>query len=816
MEAEKAMMFQLQTDVILRRLDFFVLVLLAFLGCTQAETENESCTSNSTLTTGIVAKLNEPTLNITESALGGSFFDGMQETTEGNRELNAVGLNFRSFEEWKKDKLDHDQKESSRLNYGQLTNISSKNNGTTDINSDLTIEGIQSQRYKKRESSLHHDGLSTTNDEIGEDMMIQLEMFTGKNEEQGKLYKGRYNYASIDCAATIVKTNNEAKGANSILVDNKDSYLLNECRSKNKHVVIELCEDILVDEVSIGNFEFYSSVFKDIKISVSDRFPAPQWMILGEFQAENIKKLQTFKIENPIIWAKFLKVEFLTHYGDQFYCPVSTVQVHGKTMIEQFKEENPDEEIATLESSMIEEELHSLSTADPLLEKNTSTFLEMKDQSEISSMFNFLPFPDTMNSLCFDANLTTTDVDCSTLKYLKLDQFLIEHENKRSDEQCLAEPEVGTLNRTNDQENITYQASQQYSITPKSQPQDSIYKNIVKRLSLLESNATLSLLYIEEQSKLLSSAFMDLEKQQSHKFQQILSQFNTTIRSQMEIYEKLSIDVYKSFSGLFEYQQQKFESTNLEIIEKIQEIEKSVTLYKHLTITCVVLIIVLIFYILLSKDLYLDEAYIADASFVPSPNLSPTTSPTVSRSTSVYNMKRKIPHFSEKGSANEQLGTHNQDSNTNIVPKLALKLREGNSQEYTSALNPIPTPSSSLVAVPTSTSVTPTSSSTSIVLRYRSSLLDTFSKSWSPSKKKHIQSQSRYSNRTLISTNDIQTPETSRSTSPIPVIERIGAKNTTVNNKVADQDRGIHSAFEDEDVNRTSEPGDFELVVDDQ
>ncbi|KAM9889470.1 hypothetical protein OXX79_012137, partial [Metschnikowia pulcherrima] len=79
------------------------------------------------------------------------------------------------------------------------------------------------------------------------------------SDEHGRVYKDKFNYASVDCAATIVKTNSDAKGASAILTEVKDSYLLNKCSTANKYVVIELCQDILVESVVMGNFELFSS-----------------------------------------------------------------------------------------------------------------------------------------------------------------------------------------------------------------------------------------------------------------------------------------------------------------------------------------------------------------------------------------------------------------------------------------------------------------------------------------------------------------------------------------------------------------------------
>ena len=44
-------------------------------------------------------------------------------------------------------------------------------------------------------------------------------------------------------------------------------------------------------------------------------------------------------IENPLIWARYLRVELLTHFGAEYYCPVSLLRVHGTTMMEEFNHE---------------------------------------------------------------------------------------------------------------------------------------------------------------------------------------------------------------------------------------------------------------------------------------------------------------------------------------------------------------------------------------------------------------------------------------------------------------------------------------------
>ncbi|CAG8512741.1 7049_t:CDS:2 [Ambispora gerdemannii] len=102
----------------------------------------------------------------------------------------------------------------------------------------------------------------------------------------------------------------------------------------------------------LANFEFFSSTFKEFRVSISNRYPSSPtsndnkndngWHLLGEFKAKNSREMQLFEVRDPVIWARYLRIDFLTHYGNQVYCPVSLLRVHGTTMIEEYKnrEEN--------------------------------------------------------------------------------------------------------------------------------------------------------------------------------------------------------------------------------------------------------------------------------------------------------------------------------------------------------------------------------------------------------------------------------------------------------------------------------------------
>ncbi|CAG8476750.1 11004_t:CDS:10 [Diversispora eburnea] len=104
--------------------------------------------------------------------------------------------------------------------------------------------------------------------------------------------KERFNFASFDCGASVLKANKEAKGTSAILSESKDTYVLNQC-SATKFVIVELCEDILIEYVAIANFEFFSSTLKDFRISISDWYPPKNgWTVLGQYKAKNLREIQ--------------------------------------------------------------------------------------------------------------------------------------------------------------------------------------------------------------------------------------------------------------------------------------------------------------------------------------------------------------------------------------------------------------------------------------------------------------------------------------------------------------------------------------------
>ncbi|KAI0840641.1 hypothetical protein F5Y06DRAFT_244819 [Hypoxylon sp. FL0890] len=285
----------------------------------------------------------DPTPSATE---GGSPVEDNELDADGN-DLSTGA--FMSFEEWKAMMLEksgqealeprHRKTKETHGDYpgedfdslGDEGEVSLDFDAYSDRISEITSATRPSQKEKDKEGQVekvsYDEGLAQSY----------------RSKDAGKTCKERFSYASFDAGATVKKASPGAKNPKAILVENKDSYMLLECAMKDKFVDIELSDDILVDTVVIANFEFFSSMIRHFRVSVSDRYPVKleKWKVLGTFEARNSRDIQPFLVENPQIWAKYLRLEILSHYGNEYYCPLSLMRVHGTRMLDSWKEADP-------------------------------------------------------------------------------------------------------------------------------------------------------------------------------------------------------------------------------------------------------------------------------------------------------------------------------------------------------------------------------------------------------------------------------------------------------------------------------------------
>lgn len=554
--------------------------------------------------------------------------------------------NFLSFEEWKKRNLGkygqspeqvgkpkrHDNLHPRRQPIHVLDSLGD------DAEIDLNFSAFGSELPQIAVPS-HRDAPSAETG--GPNQGKEIPKTKSGTKDAGTTCKERFNYASFDCAATVLKTNPKSSGSSAVLVENKDSYMLNECSVENKFLILELCEDILIDTIVLANFEFFSSIFRTFRVSVSDRFPlkADKWKTLGTFEARNTREVQAFLVENPLIWAKYVRIEFLTHYGNEFYCPVSLVRVHGTTMLEDYRhDEDPnkaddreDDEDQVTDTSQTTDTVYPEAVAERLVAEESSKTSAQQDVNlnitesspevtkqlllNTASSFshrgvhasltaaseNFSRYSrdgdinplypaqqqcprkdgDTAAQTALSANhyssepmetptgpipsqlvgaiggtakwqqqQSSTDDPLSSIDQPSRKVIDLDLSEKSSTIKQSVQPgdTTGSTKVMSAQGSESSKPSASSTQPPPPNPtiQESFFKSVQKRLQMLESNSTLSLQYIEEQSRILRDAFSKVEQRQLSKTTKFLEYLNGTVLNELRDFRQQYDQLWQS------------------------------------------------------------------------------------------------------------------------------------------------------------------------------------------------------------------------------------------------------------------------------
>ena len=498
-----------------------------------------------------------------------------------------------------------------------------------------------------------------------------------RSKEAGTTSKDRYNYASFDCGALVRKHNSEASTASTVLGENKDSYMLNVCSADNKFLILELCSDISIDTIVVANFEFFSSTFRTFRVSVSDKYPVKldKWKSLGTFEARNTRELQAFLVDNPVIWARYLRFEFLTHYGSEYYCPVSLVRVHGKTMMEEYKndmeslqaeEEGTADEAETVDAS--DETLVPEAIADVILDERqreaqdaiqeAALGVNMSTEAGDCDSTPGMPLDQTVNtqtsstSPAIQIDLSTmlaantcpaptpvaeTSVHsgaalptCSTAKLTERpvgtpsSSTISEVDKKKNSygykpaasahNSTTSSPPLGSsvkAQNVTDASRVnsnTTSAERQKppSTTTQSQAaaptmQESFFKSVQKRLQMLEANSSLSLHYIEDQSRALRDAFNRVEQRQLAKTTTFLDYLNTTVLSELRDFRQQYDQLWQSTVIELDMQRERYQQETAAINARLGILADELIFQKRISILQMILILVCLGLVLFSR-----------------------------------------------------------------------------------------------------------------------------------------------------------------------------------------------------------------------
>ncbi|KAF8475572.1 UNC-like C-terminal-domain-containing protein [Kalaharituber pfeilii] len=590
---------------------------------------------------------------------------------------------FLSFEEWREQNLAKAGQSSEDFGKRALREPRRRPAGSSN---DLDSLGEDAEieldfGFEGRNHEAHESGQRQRNEKPSEPVTPRQQ---GRSKMAGKTGKERTNYASFDCAATVHKTNREVKGSSAILVENKDSYMLNECRAENKFVIVELCDDILVDTVVLANYEFFSSMFKTFRVSVSDRYPvkATGWKELGVFEGRNSREIQAFLVENPQIWARYLKIDFLTHYGNEFYCPISLLRVHGTTMLEEFRRAQEEaargaieddaedditeelvEELAAKDNNFSHDELEALAETGPFgLQKTDQQFKTPKVPSDTATSAIIDIYKPALVTGLVESETSSGPAECKVTK--TADPLAMGFPvcfaiytpsptvptragaSEVNEDYSEASESVATPTTSPGQERVT-NASEKYiqhaasrvssdiplrqktmdpnhssheppprhypapvTVHAPSPTQESFYKTIHKRLQLLEANATLSLQYIEDQSRMLRDAFAKVEKRQSQKQQAFMEQLNSTIQAELNEYRQQYDQLWQSTVIALENQRRQAELEILAVSSRLAMLADEVIYQKRMSYVHSLLLLVCIALVIFSRSSHLDAPLI--------------------------------------------------------------------------------------------------------------------------------------------------------------------------------------------------------------
>lgn len=508
-----------------------------------------------------------------------------------------------------------------------------------------------------------------------------------KSKDAGKTCKERFSYSSFDAGSTVLKTSPGAKNAKAILIENKDSYMLLECAGDNKYVIVELTDDILVDTIVLANFEFFSSMIRHFRVSVSDRYPVKmdKWKVLGTFEAKNSRDIQPFLVENPLIWAKYVRIEFLTHYGKEYYCPVSLLRVHGTRMLESWKESESgrDEDDEEAELASLPGGLSGTDGSSHASGVSTSPLQEYLDFSlgpqsgQCWALVSPLFYPGSELSVCAistvkfttqaptgekaggnrpveaacviaeddqataatepvpstsDATSVSASVPTPSALPLAATENMLESSSTTSTIQSITrtspseEPTVSTPSPSASKppptavaapRNKTGSAVLPASVSPT--VQESFFKTVSKRLQLLEANITLSLKYIEDQSKHLQDILQKTERKHLSKVDLFLDGLNQTVFAELRGVRQQYDQVWQSTASALEGQREQAEREVIALSSRLNVLADEVVFQKRMSILQSVLLLSCLALVIFSRGLVTPAAAnpVGDAMFLP-------------------------------------------------------------------------------------------------------------------------------------------------------------------------------------------------------
>lgn len=176
----------------------------------------------------------------------------LETEVPSDTEVELSHASFLSFEDWKRQTLEKTGQPNSNVGNRKLsTGVENKRKDSDSLHDGLDSlydEGEINLDFGAFGSGDHEEEPAPASDISDSDCQQDSKDhdLSGQRKDQyrskdaGKTWKERFSYSSFDAGATVLKTHPGAKNAVAVLIENKDSYMLSECASENKFLIVEL------------------------------------------------------------------------------------------------------------------------------------------------------------------------------------------------------------------------------------------------------------------------------------------------------------------------------------------------------------------------------------------------------------------------------------------------------------------------------------------------------------------------------------------------------------------------------------------------
>lgn len=463
----------------------------------------------------------------------------------------------------------------------------------------------------------------------------------------------RFNYANLDCSARVHTSHRSAKYPSSILSSKKDKYMLSPCSSgkEEQFVVVELCEDIRIDTVQLANFEFFSGVFKEFSVKVAKTYTTSDdgWVLAGTYKGKNVRGVQSFHTPTTLRdFYRYIRIDFHSHYGHEYYCPVSLLRVYGLTHLEQWKWDIWEEESRKLaraqaqvfpsiteplptssggsELNKFMDELearnipsaYSLDTSLPTTKVSSTTHASLSDSqapkavnrtsSAVSSSFQSTVSSPTIiltNSAIMQQPTSSatsksllsseTSLTSSFNSAISSTASLSSNESSPTQSSYLISSEVphssnfqaslSSSHHVPSANTLSTALPTLFTPPPVGSSGESIYRTIMTRLTLLEANHSLYARYVEEQTAGVREVLRRLGED--------VGRLQSVSRIQAQMYQRTVHE--------WERQRLRLEFEHSELLSRVNHLAEEVTLEKRLGIAQLCLLLAVLVFIGLTR-----------------------------------------------------------------------------------------------------------------------------------------------------------------------------------------------------------------------